>query len=121
MPDKKYNVIYDPPLFVGYMQPDGFLDQHRESHALFYYNLIAHNTYEEHVRDSLKLEGELEVQPNFRAIFESLATLYGVQPEAMAKCWDMVDMQCQVLNIPTLPDEARYRFNTPDTIILTHG
>lgn len=119
MADKKYNIVFDPPLFLGYMQPYGFLDQHRESHGLFYYNLIAHYTYEMHVRDSLKLEDEPEEQPDFRNIFESVATLYGVTPEAMAKCWDMVDMQCQVLEIPTMPDEERYRFNRVD-VIRTH-
>jgi len=119
MTDKKYNITFDPPLFLGYMQPNGFLDQHRESHGLFYYNLIARNTYEKHILDPVVLEGEKDPVHNFRDVFESVATLYGVQPEAMAKCWDMVDMQCQVLDIPTLPDEERYRFNTPDTIILT--
>ena len=118
MADKKYIVAYTPPLFLAYMQPNGFLDQHRESHGLFYYNLIARNAYEKHVSDSLKLEGELEVQPEFRKIFESVANLYGVKPHEMAKCWDMVDMQCQILDIPTLPDEERYRFNTPDKITL---
>ncbi len=111
MPDKKYNIIFDPPLFLGYMQPNGYLDQHRESHGLFYYNLIARNAYEKHISDSLKVEGELEVSPNFRNIFKSVATLYGVQPEAMAKCWDMVDAQCRILKIPALPNEERYRFD----------
>ena len=102
--------ILAPPLYVDMVAPRGFLDQYRESHALWYYYTLARKAYEEIIADPIVLEGDRDPTANFRQLFTSIAKLYGVQPEAMAKCWPQIDMQCFALNLPKLPDEERYRF-----------
>ena len=109
-------LTYNCPIFSDYVIPRGYLDTHRESHALFYYYLCARSTYERVVLDPVVLEGDKDPEANFAQLFTSIAELYGVQPEAMAKCWDLVDSQCRLLNIPKMPDEDKYRFNRVDVI-----
>lgn len=101
----------NPPFFLGYQQPYGFLDSSREAHGLWNYYLCARNAYETHNFDVIVLEGEKDPEVNFQQLFTSMAQIYGVQPEAMAKCWKMIDLQCVSINLPKLPDEERYRFN----------
>lgn len=96
---------------MGYIQPNGFLDSEFATHALWNYYLSARGAYERHNIDSMKLEGEWEVKVPYRDIFMSVARMYGVRCEEMAKCWDMIDMQCTALDLPKLPNEDRYRFN----------
>ncbi len=104
------------PIFLGYMAPNGFLDEHPESHALWNYYLCARGAYERTIKDVIVLEGDPDPAANFKQLFVNMAQLYGVQPEAMAKCWRQVDMQCDLINMPRLPDEDRYRFNSVDEI-----
>lgn len=106
----------NPPFFTGYIQPNGYLDASREAHGLWNYYLCARNTYETHVIDAVVFEGEADATTNFKQLFMSVAQMYGVQPEAMAKCWNMVDRQCEYLELPQLPNEERYRFDR--TIII---
>lgn len=101
----------NPPFFTGYIQPRGYFDTSREVHGLWNYYLCARNTYETHVVDIITLEGEKDSSVNFRQLFTSISLMYGVQPEAMAKCWDMIDKQCEYLELPQLPNEERYRFD----------
>ncbi len=108
----------NPPFYTAYLHPNGFLDTSYESHALWNYYTKARNAYETHDVDAIILEGQKERTTNFRQLFESIATLYSVNPDAMAKCWAMVDMQCLALGLPKLPDEERFRFNRVDTIRL---
>lgn len=106
------NVIMQMPQFVDLIAPLGFLDGYRESHALWYYYTIARRTYEEVILDPIVLEGEQDPAANFRQMFIGVARAYGVEPEAMAKCWPQVDMQCTAMGYPKLPDEQRYRYST---------
>ena len=108
------NLPFKPaiPLFLGYMQPHGYLDQHRESHALWYYYLTARNVYETHIEDIVVLEGDVDPPYNFRQLFTSVARMYGVQPEGMGKCWLLVDKQCDLLGLPRMPEGERYRFDS---------
>lgn len=109
----------NPPFFLGYQQPHGYLDSSREAHGLWNYYLCARNAYETQVVYPLSFEGERAAEPDYRQLFTSLANVYGVEPDSMAKCWDMVDMQCVSLDLPKLPNEERYRFDR-SIIIVRH-
>lgn len=113
------NIKFDPPYFMGYIYPNGNLDSFPETHALWNYYLAARGTYERTVVDPLVLEGQKDPVGNYRQLFESIATMYGVTPSQMAKCWQMIDNQCDYLRLPKLPNEERYRFDRID-IIRTH-
>lgn len=105
-------ITFEPILFPGYIVPNGFLDRNRESHALWFYYLHARGTWENNVQNNPWVyEGDLDPGFNFRQLFNSIALIYGVEHSAMAKCWPMIDLQCLALQLPTLPDEERYRFN----------
>lgn len=113
-------VVFDVPVFQDYVAPKGFLVNDIACHALFYYALTARGAYERWILEwTLQYEGNETTVPNFRNMFENIATMYGVNPERMSKHWSSVDMQMIALNLPQLPDEERYRFNrTPE--IRTH-
>lgn len=107
------------PIFGKYQTPFGFLTRDRACHALMYYSLTARRTYEEVVLDQqIVYEGHDDMGANFRQMFESIAMLYDITPEEMAKHWPAVNMQFDALSLPQLPDEERYRFNTPIAIRL---
>lgn len=109
------NIKFTMPIFQQYLAPEGFLVRDKACHALFYYYLIAHNTYETHIKDVIVYEGDPDPQYNFKQMFSSAAACYGVQPEQMVQFWRNVDMQCDLLGLPILPDEERFRFNrTPE-------
>lgn len=111
------NFRFDPPVFVGYMEPHGWLTAEPETHALFNYYLCARKTVEENWTELLAYEGEEDSGHNFKQLFTSVARMYNVAPEAMAKCWDRIDKQCDLLHLPRMPDEERYRFSSQ--IIIT--
>lgn len=108
---KDKTIHFDALIFSAYIQPNGWLDWEPESHALWYYYTRARATYERIILDPIVLVGDKDPEANFRQLFTSVATIYGVKPEAMAKCWPMIDMQCDTIGCPRLPDEERYRFN----------
>lgn len=106
------------PYFMGYVEPNGFLDMEAETHALWNYYLCARGAYERTVKHVIAIEGEDDPQANMLQLAKSMAELYGTTLEAMMKCWDRVDKQCDYLGLPRLPDEERYRFNR--AIIVKH-
>lgn len=103
------------PIYPHLIRPNGFLDGSREAHALWYYYLCARQTYEdkehEFFLEGSSVFGDKPLVPGYRQLFTSIANLYGVKPEGMAKCWDMVDMQCVSMHLPKMPDEDQYRHN----------
>jgi len=105
-------------MFTEYEQPNGFLTRDRACHALMYYALTARKAYED-----IDLGYEIQYddpnvlwnRANYRQMFTSIAMLYDVEPEQMARFWDCIDMQFFALDLPTLPNEDQYRFNkTPE-------
>lgn len=101
-----------PPLFVGYMIPNGHLGTAPEEHALFFYYVHARRVYEELIRDEpIVYEGDPDPQYNLRQLFESIAGMYDCKPEEMAKAWKPVDNQAIALGLPLLPFEYKYRFD----------
>lgn len=108
----------DPVLFPDLMYPNGALTDVRETHALFYYYLLAHKNYEEqHKGRRLVYEGEDDPRFNYQQLHKSVAKMYAVEPEAMAHAWPEVDKTCILFNLPLLPDEERFRPFTRPIII----
>lgn len=102
----------NPPLFVGYMVPNGYLGTAPEEHALFYYYVHARKVYEDHVlNEPIVYEGDKDPEYNFRQLFESVAGLYDCNPDGMSRAWDVVDKQAIALGLPLLPMEYQYRFD----------
>lgn len=110
------NVSFRMPIYTFLIAPNGFLTHDKECHALWHYYTLARKNYEEEFKDTLILyEGDLDPKYDNRQLFISIATAYGVQPESMIRFWPNVDLQCNVLQLPKLPDEDRFRFNrTPE-------
>ncbi len=104
-------ITFHPPTFEAYEIPRGWLQHDAACHALWYYYITASNNYREHIQDPMVLEGDPDVIPDFSQLFTSIATMYGVQPEAMIKFWSNVDLQCDTLEIFKMPTHDKFRFN----------
>ena len=112
MADKTTGTItFTPPTFRGYEIPKGWLQHDQACHALWYYYIVASNNYLEHISDPIVLEGDPDVDPDFRQLFTSVATMYGVAPEKMVQFWPNVDMQCTTMGLTKLPTNDKYRFS----------
>jgi len=107
-----------PLMFINMVAPEGFLDNYMETHALWYYYLCARQAWEQVTKDPMAYEGQLDSGVNYKQLFNSVARLYQVSPEHMVNCWQQIDKQCDLLRLPRLPDEERYRFCVPQSIIL---
>jgi len=100
-------------VFGEYIKPAGQLTHQIECHALFYYYLHARRTYEENILSQpLVLEGEKDSGINFKQLFESIASLYGVKQEKMAGFWPLIDAQCMQSGLPLMPEGWEYRFKS---------
>lgn len=104
------NVSVECPLFIEYQKPKGFLCPERACHGLFYYYLLARNTWEQE-QANLVLEDQPDFRGNYRQLFITVATLYGAQPEYMVNHWACVDMQCTALVLPKLRETDELRHN----------
>ncbi len=115
-------IRYEPIFWPHLCQPHGMLETTKECAALWYYALCARQTYEAH-KDDFQLEGDIDtadmpVQTNYLQLFTSIATMYNVEPAAMAKCWPLVDAQFWISKIPKVPDEDKYRHNKTVDIVI---
>lgn len=107
------------PIFENYIMPHGLLTPDPVEHALFYYYVNARRTYEEHVMDKpVQYDDESDPEFNFRELFTSIAGLYDVNPEHMVNAWDTIDRQCDLLQLPKMPDEYQYRFVHTASVII---
>lgn len=111
---KEYTVVQGPMYFFNYLKPQGWMEEHPACHALLYYAMIASKNVieQKELREHGTYEGEPERVYNYKQLFLSCATLYGVSPEEMTKYWSNVDMQMWRLGAPRVPKEEQYRFNT---------
>ena len=109
------HMTFNSTRFDAYLAPDGFLGDEPGCHALFYYYLLARKTLEETEIDPFVYEDEKWPESNFKQLFQSIAIMYGLEPEQMLPFWVNVDMQCDLLRLPKMPDVDRLRFNkTPE-------
>lgn len=99
--------------FEEYVKPNGFLSWQVEEHALFYYYIHASQVYKKFFIDTpIVYEDEKDPEYNFEQLFKSVAALYNVQPEHMANAWEIIDKQCDLLNLIKLPKDNKFRFSS---------
>ena len=99
-------------IFGDYIKPLGVFTHELETHALFYYYLIARRAYEENIKDEpIVYEGHKDPEVNFQQIFISVASMYGIEPSAMSRRWELIDQQCLLAGLPLMPNEDKYRHN----------
>ena len=109
----------EAPIFEMYVMPHGLLTSNPIEHALFFYYVNARRTYEEHVLDTpISMEGDSDPAYDFRSLLISIAGLYGVKPDEMVNAWDVIDRQCDLLELPKMPNEYQYRFVAEPTRII---
>ncbi len=111
--NKETQIVFQPPTFVEYEAPNGYLVHHNACHALFYYYLAARRNYEYNVKDPVVLEGDPDQEVNFKQLFTSIALAYGVEPDQMLRFWANVNLQCGVLDLPELPEKYMFK-HTPE-------
>ena len=101
------------PIFIGYMEPDGFLPPEPAAHALFLYNLTARRLWEQEIDNPIHYEGTNEKYhgPDFMMLYKRIAQWYSCEPELMGRFWQEVSLQCEREGVPMVPNEERYRFN----------
>ena len=111
-----HKLPFRPWLFMDLIVPAGFLTRELACHALWYYYLLARNTFEHH--DTINnaehvnvYEGEPDPQVNYTQLIDNIARIYGTLPEYMVKFWPAVDLQADALHLPRLPDSPRFRHN----------
>jgi len=99
-------------IFEDMIHPKGHLDWSMEAHALMFYYLNAMRAYELYeISNPIVYEGHDDPRCNYKQLFLSIASLYGVDPNKMNNYWPMIDMQCTTMGLPTLPQETKYRYS----------
>jgi len=114
IPDQKtlrtMKVVFEPQLFPDFTMPNGYLNKHHACQALWKYaTLVIYIEYQQ--SDAvLKYEGDWPMDiKDYKQLFTSIATMYGVQPEEMIKFWVNVDMQLKIMGSKLrVPEEHRY-------------
>ena len=96
------------PLFPDYIIPNGGLTNERESHALFYYYILATQMREQELH-GIVYEGDKDPEYNYRQVFLSVARMYSLRPENMVNAWPSVDVTCEMHGMTRLPQEQKYR------------
>ena len=100
-------------IFADFIHPAGNLDSSMEAHALMFYYLNARRTYEMYeIGNPIIYEGEDDPRSNYHQLFESIASLYGVDPNDMNNRWPMIDAQCDFMGLPRLPEDSHYRYSS---------
>jgi len=118
--DKTFaNHTVEVPLFPEYIIPNGGLSTHRESHGLFYYYLLAMQAMDTEL-NGIVYEGDKDPLQNYRQLFQSVARLYNVDPDAMNRAWPDVDKTCVMHNMPILPVAGGRRLETAIVIHTNH-
>lgn len=103
-------LVFAYQMFPDLTVPYGFLHKNKACQALWYYAVIVINREFKKDDDLLRIEGEWPVQPNYRQLFTSIATMYACQPEEMLKFWINVDMQLNAMGSKLrVAEEFRFR------------
>ena len=98
-------------MFEAFVKPRGALDWQVEAHALMFYYLNARRIYEMYeVEEVIIYEGDDDPRTNYIQLFESIASLYGVDANKMTTFWPMIDEQCFIMGFPLLPKDQKYRY-----------
>lgn len=103
---RKGSVRFDLPFYPERQTPRGFLPHDIVAHGLFYYYMLMKKNLE--WVDGLVYEGEADRKIQPRALFVSIAKMYGVPPEILGNYWPAVDMECWRCGWDKLPDVYKY-------------
>lgn len=107
----------NPPIFVDHCPPDGFLVREMACHALWYYYIIAlgarkvvgsgpeSQIIEYDAETSVVSSMPLWMDKRYNAQFESVALLYGVNPNSMKAYWPNVKLEIARLGLTPVPSE----------------
>lgn len=95
------------PIFTQYIAPNGGLDSQTESHALFYYYLLAEKAVETQSTE-IVYEGDKDPVYNQLEILKSVARWYSVDVHNMVNAWHAVDLTCLMHGLPRLPEKFRF-------------
>jgi hypothetical protein len=93
------------------LPPHGWLLPDMACHALMRYAMLARVNYDRQ-NETIKYEDEPDEVFNYKQLFLSIATIYGVAPENMIKYWRNIDMQFNAMGAQKIPDHLRF-INTP--------
>lgn len=96
------------PLFPDYIIPNGGLTNDRESHALFYYYILAMNMYDKET-NGVVYEGDKDPEFFYANLFKSIAHMYDIKPDHMVNAWASVDVTCEMYGMPHMPHGQKYR------------
>jgi hypothetical protein len=94
-------IVLDPPVYRQYIQPHGWLTADVPCHALFHYYVTASEVWKSE-KEAIKYEGD-KSKVNLHQLWLSIAQLYGVDPNDMARYWPPVDLQAGALGLTKLP------------------
>lgn len=109
-----------PMLFVDHMPPEGFLVREMACHALWYYYIIALSArkivgrgpedqiIEYNAESSAVSDMPLWHDKRYNAQFESVALLYGVNPNSMKAFWPNVKLEIARLGLTPVPSEIEH-------------
>ncbi len=100
--------VLEIPLFPDYIIPNGGLTNERESHALFYYYILAMQMYDRE-KHQIVFEGDADYLPDYHQVFLNVARLYGLRPDNMVNAWPSVDVTCEMHGMPKMPHGVEYR------------
>lgn len=118
---KRLGLKLEPPLFLNYQQPHGFLPPDRRAHGLWYYYLIARKKWEQEPdHGGIEYEGEVYYY-KYDQLIESVAVLYDTDPSELTKFWDYVDKQCVAEEMPLAPQEIRFHSGRNVSAIIMPG
>lgn len=95
------------PVFVQCIAPRGGLDRTMESHALFYYYLLAQKAIEIQASE-IVYEGDVDPVYKHLELLKSVAIFYQVDVHNMTNAWKAVDLTCLMQGLPKLPNKYRY-------------
>ena len=103
------NCQFNRPYYHGFLQPEGALTRDPACHALMCYALQVKVNLEAK-NETIKYEesGDLDLG-NYKQLWVSTATSYGVEPEEMVKYWPNIDAQLAALGSPTVPEIFKMR------------
>lgn len=80
----------------------------KAAHALWHYTMIALCNLQSE-RTNIVMIGQPDPVYNYKQLFTSVATQYGVTPEEMSNFWGLVDQELARCELPKLPDDPRIR------------
>lgn len=102
-------IRFHVPTFTSLLRMNGGRLPHKPgAMALWFYYLQAQRNWENE-KDPIVYEGDRDPTYNYKQLYTSIATLYGVSPEEMNGYWPIIDEQALILGLPLLSQKLRFQ------------